>query len=410
MINSKTKEYDDGYPRVIRFLLAIAIVLISFTLVSCPPIYRIPHFQFRVTDDHTPDPGIGKYNVGVASTTWGFNFRNDEHQIGEIRFMNEVPYFWESVGNVTWKSNIAYHDVNSDADFNWYTQYAVFAIPHSFMVYNYSGIMRGGPARQKIHAQSFSSAGLKGFSDATVVLTGWRFGFWGEDHPLAKIGVRLTDVNYDKNTGIITWNVQNAFEDKDGDDNYYWSYQYLVIALNRNKDIDCPVIRCNTFHNLEKGPGNVPPSVDYYSYESLNCSTGNCVNFDYENTIYLVQGWFYQLPEEEFYNNGNMEFCYAQEDTEIQKIALNYKALNFLDANLHCEFSPYIAYCDHSNEENCLMGIPEFNIDIVEIMWNGGEITYYPPDDWLNNGEGWRCSCEKAYEEKDWFVQINPGP
>ena len=272
------------------------------------------------------------------------NWRNSVHERSSI--------LWESVGNVTWKSNIAYHDVNSDADFNWYTQYAVFAIPHSFMVYNYSGIMRGA-ARQKIHAQSFSSAGLKGFSDATVVLTGWRFGFWGEDHPLAKIGVRLTDVNYDKNTGIITWNVQNAFEDKDGDDNYYWSYQYLVIALNRNKDIDCPVIRCNTFHNLEKGPGNVPPSVDYYSYESLNCSTGNCVNFDYENTIYLVQGWFYQLPEEEFYNNGNMEFCYAQEDTEIQKIALNYKALELLNIKFsHC--------CDHSNEENCQ--IPEFNI------------------------------------------------
>jgi hypothetical protein len=451
VVNSKTKNDSNGSSRCNGFSIIITISLITLFLVGCHPnlcffLQRLRHYQFVVIDDHNPDPGIGKYNVGVVPTSWKFNFRDGSHPIQEIRLLNTTPYFWGSTGNIDWKSNVTIKNKDGGNEYNWLAQFAIFAIPHSFMGYQSSQTMRGGPTKPKTIPQSFTREGLKGFTNATVALFGWRFGFWGEEHSIAKIGIRLTDVSYNSETGTVTWNVTNAFSDGDGNDEYYWGYQYLVIGLNKKTQssdhttTDSPINsqHCNNhaylpsqwglFDNLLIDPISEPKDVDIISHQ-------------YEHNIKLPQGWYYELPQGSFdVENSNSGTGFITcgpplgNAEDITRIAFNKDASksfynDFTDDYpsmaphvLACgiEFGPYYLKCVMGchDENGCYnyqqdspefwYEVPKFDLDFVNICWDGGDINYYPPDSWLNNGAGWHCNCDNFYDEQKWITTITP--
>lgn len=449
-INSKTKNYSILSSRYDRYLLFIIMSFIAVFFVCCHPnlcfhFQRLRQFQYGAFDDHNTDPGIGKYNVGVVPISWKFNFRDGSHPLQEIRLLNTTPYFWGSTGNIDWKSNVTIKDKDGGNEYNWLAQFALFAIPHSFMGYQSSPTMRGGPTKPKTIQQSFSTEGLKGFTDATVALIGWRFGFWGEENSLSKIGIRLTDVEYNSQTGTITWNVTNAFSDVDGNDEYYWSYQYLVIALNKNNQISGYNLPINSQHCYNHA--YLPSQwgqFDNLLYEPISePKDEDIILHQYEHNIKLPQGWYYELPQSSFdVENSNSGTGFitcglpSGHDEDITKVALNKNTSksfynDFTDGYpsmgphvLTCgiEFGPYYLKCNMGchDENGCpnyqqdspefWYEVPKFDLDFVIICWDGGDINYYPPDSWLNNGDGWHCNCDNFYDEQKWVTTITPEP
>lgn len=80
--------------------------------------------------------------------------------------------------------------------------------------------------------QSQGVSGLKGYTNATVFLNGWDFDFHDSDHHINEIGIRLTDIHFDQIDGSLSWVAEVDYADKNFDDEFVWTYWYVVVAFN----------------------------------------------------------------------------------------------------------------------------------------------------------------------------------
>lgn len=70
-----------------------------------------------------------------------------------------------------------------------------------------------------------------GYAIVNVQLSGWYLDFVEQDHHINTIEVRLKDVNYDRRSGVVTWKVEGVYQDRNGDDDYYWRVWWTILAI-----------------------------------------------------------------------------------------------------------------------------------------------------------------------------------
>lgn len=142
---------------------------------------------------HHSDPGTGSYNVGISPILWLYRFADgSSNALKDQQLRFTFKGFDRGEGWVRWNTNMRFNDNDAREPFNCYVQFAIMGLPHSFVQYGESPIAAetsGGPNARPLSVQA---EGLKGFDAAAVVLTGWRFGYWNEDHNVERMGIRLS--------------------------------------------------------------------------------------------------------------------------------------------------------------------------------------------------------------------------
>lgn len=78
--------------------------------------------------------------------------------------------------------------------------------------------------------RSFNQYVGTGYMSANVQLSGWALDFDSGDHHIDRCQVLISDVTYNKNTGVVSFTVKGAYDDKNDDDNYVWRAWYTILA------------------------------------------------------------------------------------------------------------------------------------------------------------------------------------
>lgn len=321
-----------------KVIVIFAAIVITGVLASCNFLHTPASTIFH-EPPATDGRNNGQYSLYIVPTVWKFHFESGSHHLKDFKLWTDIDHYFLDRRDAVWNSHQKFNDINADDNYEWGTQYTIFGIPYSYDYYGES------PLRYKSNStvsESFQSNGLARFDHATVVVRGWRFGFVGDDHELRNIGIRIHDISYDRDTGSISWTVKADLADKNGDDNFFWAYQWLIIACNYCSMTD------KTWVSTDGGGG------------TLQVVVSACMPLDSTNdmpspmhSVVLPHGWFYGM------NSG---------DDDIKTIELGLEK-NVSNGTLDelCLHNTYFD-TDHNHSE-------EISTVLIEFQ-NGGADVY----------------------------------
>ncbi len=70
-----------------------------------------------------------------------------------------------------------------------------------------------------------------GYRCVNVQLAGWYLDYRNKDHHINTISVRFKNIRYNGATGAVTWSVVGCYQDKNGDDDFYWRVWWTISAI-----------------------------------------------------------------------------------------------------------------------------------------------------------------------------------
>lgn len=70
-----------------------------------------------------------------------------------------------------------------------------------------------------------------GFRAVSVQLTGWSFRYASGDHHIQTARVKINNVQPDFDHGTVKFTINGAYRDVNGDDDFVWAVDYVVLAL-----------------------------------------------------------------------------------------------------------------------------------------------------------------------------------
>ena len=169
--------------------------------------------------------------LAVVPIAWSFDYASQDHHIDRhsLRIVDDV--YDASSGTISWRTLVAYDDKNDDDNYAWEVNHAILALPDAIFLGGETPVISDGGGADS-ETRSVTDARLVGFANATVVLRGWTFNYDDDDHHIDHMSLRLTGVTYDPAAGTVTWTANARYSDKNSDDDYDWSYQFLIIAFN----------------------------------------------------------------------------------------------------------------------------------------------------------------------------------
>jgi hypothetical protein len=180
------------------------------------------------------------------------------------------------------------------------------------------GSRRSNHVGEQSDRQTVSVAGLKGYNHATVLLNGWQFDFHHEDHHLNETGIRLADVRFDRTTGSLSWVAEVDYADKNFDDEFVWTYWYVVVAFTDGELIDI----------------EVSGSDDGGKHE-LSGSTS--LGQGLEEAIMLLRGW---------------KFDYTSRDHDVNELAVVIRKESFDTGTGNLNWSATLDYADKNWDDD----------------------------------------------------------
>ena len=119
------------------------------------------------------------------------------------------------------------------------------AVASPAIVYPWAHTHRGGldsceivPGTTGLHddfgntfSERFTVGISTGFTCVNVQLSGWNLDFTSKDHHIDSVSVRISEIDYDKMNGDVTFLVNGTYRDKNKDDDFRWEVWYTVLAL-----------------------------------------------------------------------------------------------------------------------------------------------------------------------------------
>ncbi len=185
----------------------------------------------------------GRYNVALAPTAWRFRFRDEAQNLEELGLRTDnIRHCHQRTRELTWDTHGEFVDEDPSDPFKdpykWGFNYTIAEMHDSFMRYGNKGYRSEDPSEQpnRTFTDSFISEELKCYDAVTVVLRGWRLRFLNGDHHLRRAQIRISNVQYNWETGKVSWDVRARLADKNNDDPYEWKYQWLIIGCR-----DCQI-------------------------------------------------------------------------------------------------------------------------------------------------------------------------
>jgi len=82
--------------------------------------------------------------------------------------------------------------------------------------------------------------GLDEYENATVFLKGFRFTYSSDDHHVNEIGLNFRDIQFNEAQGVLSWNTELVYGDGGNwpfDDDFSWSYDYLIFAFHHDGEV-----------------------------------------------------------------------------------------------------------------------------------------------------------------------------
>ena len=174
-----------------------------------------------------------------------------------------------------------------------------------------------------------------GLEAATVVLKGWGFDFTHKDHHIDVIGIRLTEVEYDPESGTVEWVAEAELRDKSSDDDFRWRYQWEVIGL--------PEGEVATFARVGSDGGN----TDLDPVTETNSTLSG-----YDLAVVLPQGW---------------RFDYASKDHETKEIRFGVRNAQYDSDEGRVRWTAVLNYSDQKPADDYT-----WRYDLAAIAFNGG--------------------------------------
>lgn len=197
-----------------------------------------------------------------------------------------------------WTTRVTLSDKNGDDDFYWEINTGIGGLRGAY-VFNGPRIDEGrsggsGPTGNITYSGDFhQSEELKDYDAATVVLTGWKLGFSGEDsdHEIKKMGFRLIHVTFEKETGKVHWVVKPTLADNSSERRqFFWAYSWTVVAVKNGV----------TNHDYWTGHGN-PSEGDQYKISRID-------RYGPKNAIVLPRGWRFAYRGDEDHEIGKFRY------------------------------------------------------------------------------------------------------
>ena len=348
------------------------IMLVSLFFYSCngednpppeQPTYRLWLPPEELWNDMNP-PGSGWQNASVAPVAWQFCFIDKSNHLQEIALWTDNIRF-ELQKYIHWQTKFRAIDKSRDDQYKWKVWYNAVAMHHSCFLNGYSGVI-SDPSDDNVRQSFYRSIeedNLKGFATTTVVLNGWRFGLWGNsDHEIRNIMIDISNSRYNSVTGKFDFWADANFVDQAMNDDYYWSFNFLIIAFN-GKAVSKEIReKHDDDHNKEY-------LIEYpEDYGPIN----------QWKPIVLLQGW-------EIEHQGGSGF--TPYDTDVQCIKLDITKWRETEHGIMINPEVRFPHYYSLNADGSLgSSVPNFKIRVVALFLKDfGGVNYAPWSDSFDN-------------------------
>lgn len=188
---------------------------------------------WRLSFDDPAGGGVAP-QVRVVPVGWRFDYTDGDHHLDRhlVNVAAERVDDTRTPPLLTWETVVRFDDTNDDDDYAWQVNHQLLRLTESHLAEGNSPLI-ASPGGRASRPDSHTAPELVGWSDATVVLTGWGLDYDDGDHHVQEIGVRLVNVTYDRAAGTVSWTAEASLTDDNGDDAYHWSYEWQIIATDQ---------------------------------------------------------------------------------------------------------------------------------------------------------------------------------
>lgn len=172
-------------------------------------------------------------NATVILVAWSLNFADDDHEIKKVKIGLTSISFDREDGKITWTASANYEDNNHDDDYSWSYSYCIVGFNNGVIKRKTRSGTRA--KRNLTDVTQMTDDDLKGYKTAIVIPRGYSFNFRGDEHHINEIGFSLATNSYDPADGKVVWSASMVYSDKNFDDEFDWSYNVDIIALNQGE-------------------------------------------------------------------------------------------------------------------------------------------------------------------------------
>ncbi len=293
-------------------------------------------------------PFLPKTSFALPSG-WSFDYRyGGDHHLNEHGMWCTSQIYSSTQNSLRWNTGCIYADKNFDDDYRWSVNHQVFRFDPGFAHHGYTPWLKK-TGKVSTHNGSFQHPSLKLFSKAVVLLRGWRFDFTHKDHHINHIEVKISQKNFNRSTGRISWKTGVVYADKNWKDNYRYRYYYTILAFNGSWFE-------KTLSGKDRGGG---------THTHIGNVSSNILK-NYKHAMVIPTGW---------------KFDYTKKDHHINENHFNIRNVQYTRSTGRLKWTAHLNYCDKNKDDPY-----NWKYYVLLLATNQGESRYYSRGPYNDNG------------------------
>ena len=307
-------------------------------LVAVSNVPRPMHFAPPIT------PSVTAF---ALPSGFSFDFTSKDHHLNEHGMWVGGQIYDARTSTLSWSTGAIFADKNFDDPYKWFTSHQVFRFKKAHVYHGASGWLPKSGGVSAVPG-SYSNPRLKNFSNAIVLIRGWRFDFTSTDHHINRMRIDLSNIRFNKATGTVTWKSNVEYEDKNADDGYQYHYWYTVLGFNGKY-----IVR--SFNGVDAG-GTASHNVGRLE--------GGLKNFT--NGMVVPLGW---------------TFDFSSNDHHIDQNEFKLTNVKYNKANGRFDWIAHLNYSDKNRDDKYT-----WRYDVALIATHDGECRQYDRGPYKDDG------------------------
>jgi hypothetical protein len=324
---------------------------------------------------HFPPPPPAPKAAIVLPSGWGFDYKHGgDHHLNEHGMWCTGQNYDTARERLSWNTGCIYADKNFDDDYRWTVAHQILRFNPGY-AHHASTPWLAKTGATTTHSDVFQHESLKQFSQAVVVLRGWRFDFTSRDHHINKMSIKITTTNFHKATGRVRWNTRVTYADKNFDDNYRYLYYYTILAFEGAK---------TAVYGSGRDNGGTAAHMGSTTRNGLK---------NYRNAMVIPVGW---------------SFDYTSRDHHINEHNFKIQNVRYTPSNGKVSWSAHFNYSDKNFDDDY-----NWRYDAVIIASNSGEAREYSKGPYTDGGgldsKSYSVSLSSLFKPITWTNGIKDG-
>lgn len=323
----------------IRVRVPATVVSVNQSIIAISP--EGPEFNF-------PPPPPPPKAALVLPSGWGFDYRHGgDHHLNEHGMWCNGQNYDAGRDRLWWNTGCIYADKDFKDDYRWTVSHQILRFNPGYAHHN-STPWLAKTGSITTHTDHFQHETLKQFSNAVVLLRGWRFDFTSSDHHINKIAIKIATTHFDKAAGRVRWNTRVTYADKNFDDNYRYLYYYTILAFDGATAIAAYSGRDN---------GGTAAHMGSVTRNELK---------NYGNAMVIPIGW---------------SFDYTSKDHHINEHNFKIQNVNYTPSSGKVSWSAHFNYSDKNFDDDYY-----WRYDVLILASNSGEAREYSRGPYADDG------------------------